>query len=435
MKNDRILHESPLLQEKYYEYTHKSGLKVYVFPKKMTNTYALFATKYGSIDNSFRLEGDDEYTEVPQGIAHFLEHKMFTAPDGSDAFDRFALYGADANAYTSYDKTVYLFSCSENFERCFDELIEFVTHPYFTRETVEKEQGIIAQEIRMTDDLPSLRSYYGMLRGLYSVHHIRNNICGTVESISRITPELLYRCNEVFYSASNMAIVVCGDVDPEKIYAQVCANIGDGFGVCRAIERQRPAEPTEICSRRVQCKMQVAKPLFTIGIKDVNIPAEPSARARRDAVMSMINDLLFSQTSRLYNSLYEEGLISPDMTSSYTISESFAFHSVSGESYCPETVFDRVREYVEDIRRRGFEKEDFERCRKVFYSSFVREFDSTDDIANNLISFVFDGIEMFDYADIIASLTCEEVTETLRSDMKDELFTLSVVYPFDHKED
>ncbi len=431
MKNERITHESPLLREKYYEYTCECGLKVYVFPKKMTNTYALFATKYGSIDNSFRLEGDGEFTEVPLGIAHFLEHKMFTAPDGSDAFDRFALYGADANAYTSYDKTVYLFSCSENFEKCFDELIEFVTHPYFTRETVEKEQGIIAQEIRMTDDFPSLRSYYGMLRGLYSSCHIRNNICGTVESISRITPELLYRCNEVFYSAPNMAIVVCGDVAPHKVFELVSANIGDGFGVGKAIERRHPVEPRAICSRRVQCKMQVAKPLFTIGIKDVNIPAEPAKRARRDAIMSMINDLLFSQTGELYNSLYEEGLISPDLSSSYTISESFAFHSVSGESYEPETVFDRVREYVEKMRREGFQREDFERCRKVFYSSFVREFDSTDDIANNLIAFVFDGIEMFDYADIIASLTYHEVMETLRTDMTDDLFTLSVVYPFD----
>lgn len=431
MKNKKILHESPLLREKYYEYTCESGLKVYVFPKKMTSTYALFATKYGSVDNCFRLEGDDEFTEVPQGIAHFLEHKMFTAPDGSDAFDRFALYGADANAYTSYDKTVYLFSCSENFERCFDELIEFVTHPYFTDETVKKEQGIIAQEIRMTDDLPSLRSYYGMLRGLYSVHHIRNNICGTEESISRITPELLYRCNEVFYSASNMAIVVCGDVDPDQIYERVSANIGEGFGVCKAIERLRPTEPREICSRRVQCKMQVAKPIFSIGIKDVNIPAEPAARARRDAIMSMINDLLFSQTGELYNGLYDQGLISPDMSSSYTISESFAFHSVSGESYEPDVVFERVREYVERVRRDGVAREDFERCRKVFYSSFVREFDSTDDIANNLIAFVFDGIEMFDYADIIASLTYDEVMEALRSDMTDDLFCLSVVYPFD----
>ena len=434
MKTERILHDNPLLREKYYEYSCECGLKVYVFPKKMTNTYALFATKYGSIDNSFRLEGEREFTHVPQGIAHFLEHKMFTAPDGSDAFDRFALYGADANAYTSYDKTVYLFSCSENFEKCFDELIEFVTHPYFTAETVKKEQGIIAQEIGMTDDLPSLRSYYGMLRGLYSACHIRNNICGTVESISRITPELLYRCNEVFYSASNMAIVVCGDVDPDKIFEQVSKNIGDGFGVCRDIERQHPAEPREICSRKVQCRMQVAKPLFSIGIKDVNIPTKPSDRARRDAIMSMINDLLFSQTGELYNSLYEEGLISPDLSSSYTISESFAFHSVSGESYCPETVFDRVREYVAKIRRDGFEREDFERCRKVFYSSFVREFDSTDDIANNLIAFVFDGIEMFDYADIIASLTYEEVIDALRADMPDELFTLSVVYPFENKE-
>ncbi len=431
MRNDAVIRESRLLGEKYYEYTHKSGLKIYVFPKKMTSTYALFATKYGSVDNCFRLSGEETFTTVPDGIAHFLEHKMFTLPDGSDAFDRFALYGADANAYTSYDKTVYLFSCSENFEKCFEELIDFVTHPYFTDETVKKEQGIIAQEIRMTDDIPSLRAYYGMLRGLYLVHDIRKNICGSVSSIGEITPELLYRCNSVFYSPENMAIVVCGDVLPEDIYSTVCRNIGDGFGSGGVIERRRPKEPREICSRRVQCRMQVAKPQFTVGIKDSDIPQSPSERARRDAVMSMINDLLFSQTGELYNSLYEEGLISPELSGSYTVSESFAFHSVSGESYEPETVFDRIREYVARICREGIGEEDFERCRKVFYSSFVREFDSTDDIANNLVAFVFDGIEMFDYADIISSVTHEEMMETLRESMKDEYFTLSVVYPFE----
>ena len=432
--NERKTYRSDLLGEEYTQIRHKSGLDIYVFPKRLTTAYAVLATNYGAADTRFRLAGDEAWVDVPDGVAHFLEHKMFANEDGIDSFEKFGALGANANAYTSHDQTAYLFSCSEKFEESLKELLTYVTHPYFTPESVEKEQGIIAQEIRMGDDNPSSQRYYQLLRALYHNRQIYTHICGTVDSITQITDQTLYACYRVFYNLSNMALVVCGDVTPGQVLRvadHVLPKQADPLAAVRVMRE----EPPLVHQCRCETRMQVAKPLFTIGIKDVNIPAEPSARARRDAIMSMINDLLFSQTSRLYNSLYEEGLISPDMTSSYTISESFAFHSVSGESYCPETVFDRVREYVEDIRRRGFEKEDFERCRKVFYSSFVREFDSTDDIANNLISFVFDGIEMFDYADIIASLTCEEVTETLRSDMKDELFTLSVVYPFDHKED
>ena len=207
-----VTYKSDLLREEYTKFSHPSGLDIYVFPKKLSTTYAIFGAKYGSIHNRFKLDGESDWTVVPDGIAHFLEHKLFACPDGTDAFERFSEYGADANAYTSFNKTCYLFSCTDRFEESLGELLDFVTHPYFTEESVNSEIGIISEEIKMYDDNPSDRCFYGMLEGMYKSNSVRRNICGTKKSISRITPELLYSCYNTFYQLSNMALVVCGDV-------------------------------------------------------------------------------------------------------------------------------------------------------------------------------------------------------------------------------
>ncbi len=423
--------KSEVLHEEYKCIYHRSGLPIYIFPKKMRNTYALLATRYGSVDNSFFVEGENKIIDLPEGVAHFLEHKMFTDEEGGDALDVFSEYGADANAYTSYDKTVYLFSCIDNFKECLSELLRFVTHPHFTKESVKKEQGIIAEEIRMYDDSPGTRSYYAMLDGLYKTHPIKQNICGSVDSIKKITPELLYKCYDIFYRMSNMALVICGDVKEADII-----EIAD-----RILPQKTPCEIKVIKHRESEArcvnfpykkqKMQLAKPLFDIGIKDADIPSTPEGRARRGIIRSIINDLLFSQTGELYNTLYSEGLISPGMSGSYTISEDFAFDSVSGEADNPEDVAERIKAYVKKKSETGFTEEEFGRCKKVFYASFVREFDSTDDISNNLLSFVFDGYELFEYTDIISSITCDEVNEMLKAAFRDEYYTLSVIYPID----
>lgn len=424
--------KSALLREKYDVIKHKSGLTIYVFPKNMSNTYALFATHYGSVDNGFMLDTDASPTSVPDGIAHFLEHKMFTCEDGSDAFDRFAELGADANAYTSYDKTVFLFSCTSHFSECLAELIDFVMTPYFTEQSVAKEQGIIAEEIGMYDDNPSSRSYFAMLSGLYKNHDIRKNICGTKESIKRITPELLYRCHKVFYNPSNMALVVCGNVCTEEVL-----KITDAHLPVRApvnIVRRKVTEPPRAQVSRTECRMQLAKPIFDIGIKDTAIPASAAERERRDVGITIIGDLLFSQTSEIYGELYRDGLISPGMGSSYTLSSDFGFYTLSGESDDPDEVFRRICDFTEKKLSEGFTDEEFERCRKVFYSSFVREFDSTDDIANNLLAYAFEGYDLFGYADIIASIRREEAVSMFRELFRPECITLSVVRPFDGKE-
>ncbi|MBQ8207128.1 MAG: insulinase family protein [Clostridia bacterium] len=429
--NDIKTVKSALLGEKYEHIKHKSGLDIYVFPKNLTTTYAVFGTHYGSIDNGFMLEGDSSVTEVPGGIAHFLEHKMFTNEDGSDSFERFSELGADANAYTSYDKTVFLFSCTSNFSECLGELIDFVTHPYFTDESVAKEQGIIAEEIGMYDDNPATRSYYGMLEGLYEKHDIKNNICGTAQSIAEITPALLYRCHEVFYNLSNMALVICGNVTSDEVLTVADKHLKAQNPV--KIIRRKVKESDRVAKPRTECKMQLAKPLFDIGIKDTAVPADPILRERREVAMSIVTDLIFSQTGELFSELYESGMISPSLNSAYTVSETFGFCAVSGEADDPEAVYEKIKSYVLQKRNEGFTEEEFERCRKVFYSSFVRGLDSADDIANDLIEFVFDGYDFFGYADIISTITLDEVMEVFRSSFSEQCFTLSAVFPIDNK--
>jgi len=212
--------ENKKIDEKYYYIKHESGLDIYVVPKNHTNSYALFATKYGSIDNIFKLEGEPEFTEVPDGIAHFLEHKMFENEDGIDTFKKYAETGASANAYTSFNKTCYLFSCADNeekFDKSLEILLDFVTHPYFTEKTVRKEQGIIGQEIRMYEDNPGWQVYFQMMANMYKKHSVRLDIAGTDESISKITADILYKCYNTFYNLSNMALCVSGNVTPEQV--------------------------------------------------------------------------------------------------------------------------------------------------------------------------------------------------------------------------
>ncbi|MBO7250541.1 MAG: insulinase family protein [Clostridia bacterium] len=422
---------SPLLREKYYSFLHASGLRIYVFPKKLTSTYALFGTRYGSTDNIFSTDGGKTFTEVPDGIAHFLEHKLFANEDGSDSFEHFSAIGADANAYTSFSKTAYLFSCTENFEAALGELLDFVTHPYFTDTSVKKERGIIAQEIKMYDDHPSESCYYGMLRGLYENHSVKRNICGSVESINKITPKLLYDCYGAFYNLSNMLLVVCGDVDVEDVMRMADEHLPSA-AVPSALTRGADAEESPAAHlARVERKMKVAKPIFNIGIKDTDIPSNARQRLLKDAAMSILDEMIFARAGKLYSEMFEEGLISPDLSYGYTMTESFAFNSIAGESKDPEAVLNRIKSHIRSLEESGLSKEDFERGKRVMYAEFVKEFDSTEGIANNLFTFAAEGFDVFEYADLISGVSFDFVTELFKKSFHDEYFTLSTVRPLD----
>ncbi len=423
---------SDLLREKYRKYSHPSGLDIYIFPKKMTATYALFGTKYGSIHNRFRKESACDFVTVPDGIAHFLEHKLFTCEDGSDAFERFSDYGADANAYTSFNKTCYLFSCTDRFSDSLSELLEFVTHPYFTEESVASEVGIIGEEIRMYDDNPSDRCFYGMLEAMYETHSIRRNICGSDRSIRQITPELLYHCYHTFYRLPNMALVVCGDVSDEEVLAIADAHLpkeNDGEPVICENENQKES-PRVFIPYREQ-RMQVSKPLFNIGFKDTDIPADGTARQRKDAAMSILNEMIFSRCGKLYNRLIEKDMISPALSYGYSISASAAYNSLAGEAEDPSAVLREIKAELKKLSLSGLSKEDFDRSRKVMLAEFIKTFDSTDSIANNLFHFICEDCELLSYAELLESVTFEEVCSLFETAFSEESTALSVILPIE----
>lgn len=421
---------SERLRERYVRIDHPSGLPIYVFHKPMTTTYAIFSTRYGSVDTKYRLAGEKEWMETPDGVAHFLEHKLFENADGSDSFERFSAFGADANAYTTCNRTSYLFSCTEHFEESLEELLTFVTHPYFTEESVKKEQGIIAEEIRMYDDNPWERCFQNLMEGLYESNPIRVNICGTDRSISKITPKILYECYHAFYQLSNMALIVCGDVSEESVL-RVADRVLPSRSLCSEIERWEPSEPQKAYRSRINVHMQAAKPIFSIGIKDVNIPKDPVERMRRDAAQSLLEEILFSRSGVFYNELFEEGLITPSYSYGYSIAEGFAFHAITGECDTPETVEQRLWDYLNQVWQVGIDGEEFERCRRALYADEIRNYDSTEDVATELLTFVFDEAELFEYPKVIESLTLEELTPLLDEMLERSAFCLSVVYPLE----
>lgn len=420
--------ENPVLREKYYRFYHESGLAVYVFPKAHSTTCAFFGTRYGSVDTCFRLRGEENFTTVPDGIAHYLEHRMFTQADGSDITERFSEYGADSNAFTTYGKTVYLCSCTERAEESIEALLHFVTEPNFTEELVEKERGIIIQEILMGEDDPYNRCFDQLMEAMYHTCRVRNNVAGSVASVSKITAEMLNRCYDVFYNPRNMALVVCGDVTPETVSEVVDRTLPKQFAA-REVERLYEGEPRCVRETLAETQMVVAKPIFSIGIKDPVLLSDGEERMRRYAAMSLLCDVIFCRSGELYNTLFEEDLISPDFSFYYICSELFAYTAVSGEADDPENILVRVKAYIQMLAEKGIAAADFERSQRVLYAEYVKNFDSTEEIAYNMIDFIFDDAELLTFGDKLMGVTLDEVNALLKTSFSDQYFSLSVIRP------
>ena len=424
-----VVKENKMLGEKHYSFTHKSGLEVFVFPKKMSTSYAIFATRYGAVDNKFKHVNDEEYTVVPDGIAHFLEHKMFECEGGIDAFERYAKTGANANAFTGNNLTGYIFSCTENFYESLEILLDFVTHPYFTEQTVQKEQGIIGQEIKMYEDHPGVRMHRELMRALYKKNKMRIDVAGTVESIAEITAEVLYKCYNIFYNLRNMTLCICGDVDVEKIES-VCDKVlmeAEPFTIVRDTEDSD--EPKEVYKKRTVCYLDVSKPLFSIGIKDSNIPLDPKERTKKAYATEILDEMLFSQSSEFYNDLYSKNLIAQDLSSGCEIGKNYSFNIISSESSDPDKVYKMFVDYIEKTKKNGLNKEDFELSKRTVYASNIKSFDSVEDIGNNFIFNYFDGADILDTSDIINSITLEYVTELLNEGFNEEYSAISIFEP------
>lgn len=415
--------KSAVLGESYVEVDHPTGLKIMILPKKgYKSTYAVFGTKYGSIDTCFKRSDQSEFTTVPEGIAHFLEHKLFESED-LDAFARYAKTGAGANAYTSFDKTCYLFSCTERFADSLEILLDFVQHPYFTKETVEKEQGIIGQEIRMYDDDPNWMVLFNLLRCLYENHPVRIDIAGTTESIGEITADLLYDCYHTFYNLNNMALCVAGNVDVDEVL-ELC----DKYLIPAkplSIERSFTEEPREIIADYKEHKLPVSVPVFALGFKE---KCETPERTLREMIeTSVLLEVVAGKISPLYKNLFEKGLINTGFSTEYFIGYGYETVIFEGESHDPAAVAEAVKAEIKCLRAEGIDSTIFEAARRKLYGREVMAFNDVDDIATSMISSYFAGYSLFDALELYPKITLEDIQRRLNEVMDETYSALSVV--------
>ena len=408
--------------ESYVMAVHPSGLKIYILEKPQYNSaYAVFGTKYGSIDTCFSVNG--EKTQVPEGIAHFLEHKLFESEDG-DAFTKYAATGAYANAYTSFDRTCYLFSCSDRFYDNLQILLDFVQSPYFTAETVQKEQGIIGQEIRMYDDSPEWRVMFNMLLAMYKNHPVRIDIAGTVESIAEIDDKLLYKCYNTFYNPSNMFICIAGNVNSEKVLSQINGAIKTNEPI--EIERIGCDEPEAVSQSYVEQKLAVAQPLFCFGYKEsVDKPERTVKEKIRTAILL---EIIAGDASPLYKKLINEGLINDEFSTEYFTGNGYSAVIFEGESSDPKRVAEEIKAEVCRLKVDGIDKKLFSAVRCGMYGEAVRAFNSVESIATRLVDCAMSDSGLFDELKYLKTVTPEDVYKRL-SLLDGDKTVLSVIEP------
>lgn len=421
-----IVKENKVLGEKYYHFVHSSGLPVYVCPKNHETAFAAVAVKYGSCDN--RLPTEKGIVTVPDGTAHFLEHKMFENPDGTDSFETFTKNGGDANAFTSFERTEYIFSCTENFYINLKTLLQMVFTPHFTKESVQKEQGIIGQEIKMYEDDADWRALLGMLEGMYVNNPVRKDIAGTVESIAEITPEILYDIHKVFYHPSNTVLCICGNVDPEEV-KKVCDECLAYYPETK-IDLPDIFEPAQVNEQRVVTKLKIGMPQFALGIKEA-FPEKSDDDLKRSAEHAIILQLLFSSSGEFYCENYESGLISDRFSYSYYNSRDWSYISIEGVADDPDMVAQAVKNEIAKRKSFFFTKEEFLRAKKVIYATECLSFNSTSETANRLASAALEGCDMLDYASVIQNTCYEEVKERFMKGYDMEKSCLSIVFPED----
>lgn len=416
------------VNEELYIYEHESGLKAFVIPKKgYSKKHASFATYYGSINNRFIAPYEDQETSVPDGIAHFLEHKLFEQKDGS-VMDKYSMTGANPNAYTSFTHTVYLFSCTDKFDENFDMLLDYVQNPYITEESVEKEKGIIAQEIRMYDDDPNWRAFFNLLGAFYKEHPVRIDIAGTVESISKINKSNLMKCYDTFYHPSNMVIVVVGDVDPEKTLKKVAQGIKTTEHKPE-IKRIFPKDHKGINKDYVEQSLSVSIPIFQMGFKDELNGEKGFDSLKREIVIKLLLEMIVGKSSSLYNELYEEGLINSSFDSDYTIEEDYAFSMFGGESIDPLTVKSKILNEIKSMKEKGLDKKCFDRIKNSMKGRFIKQLNSIEKISHLFIPAYFRGATMFDYFDVYDKITFEYASDVFLKHFDEENFALSVIKP------
>ena len=417
--------ENSKVKEKLYMEKLENGLTVMIIPKKgIQKKYIIWGTNYGSNDSTFIVPGEDKVTEVPKGVAHFLEHKMFEQENGKNSLDVLTALGVNANAYTTNNHTAYLYECTDNFYEALDEFMDYVQHPYFTDENVEKEKGIIGQEIMMYDDYPDWKVYLNALECMYHNNPVKLDITGTIETISHIDKEILYKCYNTFYNPSNMAMVISGDFEPEKLIKEIEKRLIDTKSNGE-IKRIYEDEPREIVKEKAEQNMEVSRPLYTIGIKD--IPAETKEIVKKHISIEIILNILIGSSSELYKKLYDMGNSYSVPSIEYEFDKTYAHVLITGQSNDPETLYKMFKDQVKYFINNGISKQDFERTKKMIYGEYIKEYNDVTDISRMFLSDYFKGINSFDYLEEITTINLDYLNQVLKNVFNEKNMILSVV--------
>lgn len=419
------------IQETIYSETLENGLQVVILPKRgFSKTFVTFTTKYGSIDRTFIPHKKEEPLTVPDGIAHFLEHKMFEKEDG-DVFQEFSLNGASANAYTTFTRTAYLFSSTENVKENTEVLLDFVQDPYFTEKTVEKEKGIIAQEITMYDDQPDWRLYFGTIENLYHEHPVKIDIAGTVESIQDITADYLYTCYETFYHPSNMLLFVVGAVDPEEMMAFIKENQSKKkFDKPEEIVRSFPEEPAGAAVRERQLEMDVSKPKVNVGLKCSQTDLQGQEMLVFELSANLVLDSLFGRTSLFYEKAYEEGLIDESFSYDFSLEKGYGFAMVGSDTDEPKRLEEMIRQTLKDATEKWpVLQEDLDRMRKKKIGQFMRSLNSIEFIANQYTRYAFNEMDLFEVVPALEQLTMDDLRNAFKTFSDDAGYTVFTIVP------
>ena len=416
--------ENSKVKEKVYIEKLENGMTIMCIPKKETSKkYIIWGIHYGSNDNQFIVPGQEEVTEVPNGVAHFLEHKMFEQENGKNSLDVLTALGVEANAYTTNDHTAYLFECTDNFYPALDELMDYVQHPYFTDENVEKEKGIIGQEIRMYDDYPEWKVYLNAVQNMYQKHPIKIDITGTIETISHITKDTLYNCYKTFYHPSNTTMVICGDFEPEQILGEIKKRLIPREKQAE-IKRIQTEEPKDIAKKEIRQTMEVSTPLFIIGYKDVK-PSEDIVK--KHIAIEILLGILIGKSSKLYQKLYNADLLQQEPDLDYEFSKEYGHIMITGQSKDPKKIEKELKEEIKRVLEKGINQEEFERNKKKIYGGYIKEYNDVAEIARMFLADSFKGINSFEYLEEYEAVSKEYAEQVLKEVFVEENEVISIV--------
>lgn len=420
---------SQLAENLYFEKLD-NGLHVYLLPKEgFHKTYATFTTKYGSIDNKFVPLGEEDFLTVPDGIAHFLEHKLFEKEHG-DVFQDFSKQGASANAFTSFTRTAYLFSSTSNVDENLETLLNFVQEPYFTEKTVEKEKGIIGQEITMYDDNPDWRAYFGLIENMFHEHPVKIDIAGTKESIAKVTADLLYTCYETFYHPSNMLLFIVGPMDPDKMMKFVKENQAKKtFKDPQQIKREYGHEPNSVAEKKKVLKMNVHTSKCLVGVKETTPNNQGADLLKHELTVNIILDFLFGKSSINHEELYNDGLIDETFSYDYTGEHGFGFAMLGGDTSNPDQLQEKLEGILLNFDSKSMTDDDLERTKKKKIGAFLRALNSPEFIANQFTRYAFNEMELFEVIPQLEQISLSDIEAVAREFFKEDALTVCQVVP------